>query len=86
MGAALIVGIILVIVFVVADAKEQVQHPRQYTTMRCQTCGAEARVYGSSWDAHGAETSARSAENDGPLVYFFGVLPTETYNLVGLRH
>lgn len=36
-------------------------------------------------NAHGAETSARSAENDGPLVYFFGVLPTETYNLVGLR-
>ena len=50
MGAALIVGIILVIVFVVADAKEQVQHPRQYTTMLCQTCGAEARVYGSSWE------------------------------------
>ena len=21
-----------------------------------------------------------------PMVYFFGVLPTETYNLVGLRH
>lgn len=50
MGVAVIAGIILAIVFIIAEVKARVQHPRQYTTMRCPTCGEEARVYGTSWE------------------------------------
>ena len=42
--------IALVVVLVVMQGKEQVKNPRKYTVMRCPTCGAEARNYGTSWE------------------------------------
>lgn len=46
----LIVIIILVIVSVVADGIEQSKRPREYTKMKCPTCGSPARNYGTSWE------------------------------------
>ena len=48
--ALILAGIALVVFFVVVDTKEQLRNPRKYTEMRCPTCGAEARVYGTSWE------------------------------------
>lgn len=46
----IIAAIILVIVFAIAGAKEEIRHPRKYTTMRCPTCGSPARNYGTRWE------------------------------------
>lgn len=50
-----VLGVLLVLGLVVWGVYKAGQSParpvtRSYTTMRCPTCGAEARVYGTTWE------------------------------------
>ena len=48
MGIGLTILIILLIVYLVTDFRKELHQP--YKTMRCPTCGEEARIYGDCWD------------------------------------
>ena len=56
----ILAGIVLVLLFAVADAETNVSSGVSYTEMRCPTCGSPARNYGRSWECPWCGDSGRS--------------------------
>ena len=46
----IIAGIVLVVILAAVETRKQIRNPRKYTEMRCPTCGAPARNYGTKWE------------------------------------
>ena len=50
LGAVLVIGIVVWGTVKARKSPNTSNNHVTYTTMRCPTCGADARVYGSTWE------------------------------------